>query len=172
MSTAFNQHMAPSFDARIFNHGIMNCTNDNVIGNYLYSGKALGLTNLEDTIQLHPDLKSQWPYIIEHYHRIGLSHTKNVVWNVSYQELEEYTGCKPSVFFFGEDTSAYLKQPSWFDVVQFINSKNNFMTLANVLGIPVPTTYCYSDKFNLHKFERFTYPCYLKIEWELRDYND
>ena len=36
------------------------------------------------------------------------------------------------------------------------------MTLANILGVPAPTTYCYSDKYNLHKFERFTYPCYLK----------
>ena len=111
---------------------------------------------------MHPDLKSQWPYITEHYQRIGLEHTENVIWNVSYDQLEKYGDYKPSVFFVGKDTNAHLKQQAWFDVVQFINSKNNFMTLANILGIPVPTTYCYSDKFNLHKFERFTYPCYLK----------
>ena len=162
MRTAINQQIAPNFGATIYNHDIMNCTNDNVIGNYLYSGRALGLTDPEDVIQLHPDLKSQWPYIVEHYERIGLSHTKDVIWDVSYDQLKEYSSYNPSVFFFGKDTNTYVDQPSWFDVVQFINSKNNFMTLANVLGVPVPTTYCYSNKFNLHKFERFTYPCYLK----------
>ena len=66
------------------------------------------------------------------------------------------------MFFFGEDTNSHANEPTWHEIVQFINSKNNFITLANILGIPVPTTYCYSDKNSLHKFERFTYPCYLK----------
>lgn len=162
MDTAIDRHLTESFSTTIYNHDIMNCTNDNVVGNYLYSGRALGLTEQGDIIQLHPDLRSQWPYIIDHYRRVGLTHSQDVVWDVSYEQFQQYPTHTPSVFFFGEETHSHVQDASRFDVVQFINSKNNFMTLANILGIPAPTTYCYSDKHNLHKFERFTYPCYLK----------
>ena len=162
MSTAIDRQVAETFSATIYNHDIMNCTNDNVVGNYLYSGRALGLTEPGDIIQLHPDLKHEWSYIAEHYQRIELSHSQDVVWDVAFEHFQQHPSYKPSVFFFGEDTNSRTQDPTWYEVVQFINSKNNFMTLANILGIPVPTTYCYSDKYSLHKFERFTYPCYLK----------
>lgn len=162
MSTAIERQIAESYSTKIYNHDIMNCTNENVVGNYLYSGRALGLSEPEDIIQLHPDLKHEWPYIVDHYHRVELSHSQDVIWDVSYQQFQQHPSHVPSVFFFGEDTNNYTEDHAWRDVVQFINSKNNFMTLANILGIAVPTTYCYSDKYNLHKFERFTYPCYLK----------
>jgi hypothetical protein len=162
MSIAVNSKIAESFGATIYNHDIMNCTNDNVGGNYLYSGRALGVTEPGDIIQLHPSLAPQWSYITEHYHRVGLSHSQKVIWDVSYRYFRQYSSYTPSVFFLGDDTNSHIHDTEWHDMVQFINSKNNFMTLANILGIPTPTTYCYSDKYNLHKFERFTYPCYLK----------
>ncbi|WP_455208913.1 hypothetical protein [Kaarinaea lacus] len=162
MSIAINHQLTATVGARIYNHDIMNCTNDNVVGNHLYSGRALGLTEPDDIIQLHPDLKHQWPCVIEHYRRVGLSHSQRVVWDVSLEHFQKHSDYVPSVFFFGENTNVHTKQKSWYDTVQFINSKNNFITLANILGVPTPTTYCYSDKYNLHKFERFTYPCYLK----------
>ena len=37
----------------IFNHDIMSCTSAEVSGNYLYSGRALGLTEVDDIIQIH-----------------------------------------------------------------------------------------------------------------------
>jgi len=162
MSTAIDRQIAETFSATIYNHDIMNCTNDNVVGNYLYSGRALGLSEPGDIIQLHPDLKREWLYIAEHYQRIELNHSQDVVWDVSYEHFQQHPSHTPSVFFFGEDTNSHANEPTWHEIVQFINSKNNFITLANILGIPVPTTYCYSDKNSLHKFERFTYPCYLK----------
>jgi len=162
MSTAINHHRIQTHRATIYNHDIMNCTNENVVGNYLYSGRALGLTEPDDLIQLNPKLKQQWPYIQEHYQRIGIRHSRQVIWDTSYECFKQYPDYSPSVFYFGEDTNKYTRHPSWCDAVQFINSKNNFVTLANILGVPTPTTYCYSDKYNLHKFERFTYPCYLK----------
>ncbi len=50
----------------IFNHDIMHCTHDAVVGNYLYSGRVLGMSEPDDLIQLHPDLKSQWTAITAH----------------------------------------------------------------------------------------------------------
>lgn len=61
--------------ARIVNHDIMGCTAEGVVGNYLYSGRALGLTEPGDLLQLHPELRSQWSYIRDHYRRVGISHT-------------------------------------------------------------------------------------------------
>lgn len=65
---------------QIYNHDIMNCTADGVVGNNLYSGRALGITEPWDMIQIHEDLKPLWPCITSHYDRIGLQHTKDVIW--------------------------------------------------------------------------------------------
>ena len=59
----------------IVNHDIMRCTADGVVGNDLYSGRALGLTEPGDYIQLHPKLKPMWQDISAHYSRVGLSHS-------------------------------------------------------------------------------------------------
>ena len=69
----------------IYNHDIMHCTHDTVVGNYLYSGRVLGMTQPEDLIQLHPDLKSQWRAITAHYDRIGLSYSQNPIWDISFE---------------------------------------------------------------------------------------
>jgi len=70
----------PAFaPARIVNHDIMGCTAEGVVGNQLYSGRALGLTEPGDLLQLHPELWSQWIYIRDHYRRIGLSHTEQII---------------------------------------------------------------------------------------------
>ena len=52
----------------------------------------------EDLIQLHPDLQSQWQAITAHYDRIGLSHSQNPVWNVSFEQLRNNPDYEPSVF--------------------------------------------------------------------------
>ncbi|MDX2458239.1 MAG: hypothetical protein QNL87_12105 [Gammaproteobacteria bacterium] len=49
---------------------------DSVAGNDLYSGRALGLTQQDDYIQLHPVLKSLWKDIGNDYRRVGLNHVK------------------------------------------------------------------------------------------------
>jgi hypothetical protein len=66
----------------------MHCTHDAVLGNYLYSGRVLGMTEPGDLIQLHPDLKSQWQAIIAHYDRMGLNYSQNPIWDVSFNRLK------------------------------------------------------------------------------------
>ncbi|MBW4629717.1 MAG: hypothetical protein KME49_30450 [Brasilonema octagenarum HA4186-MV1] len=148
----------------------MVCTDQRLIGNHLYSGRVLGLTEPEDIIQLCPDLKSQWNIITEHYRRIGLSHSTNIIWDVSYKILEDYPQYNVSLFFFGNATSKVgcdedrFRQidSDWLNTVKFINSKNNFIQLAQELGVSVPLTFCFENKAAIKDFSKFPYPCYLK----------
>lgn len=155
----------------IFNHDIMHCTHDAVVGNYLYSGRVLGMTEPEDLIQLHPDLESQWAAITSHYDNIGLSYSQNPIWDVSFEQLKNYPDYKPSVFIFSDVFDDLRQDETWFakdnqnwqDVVEFINSKNNFIRLAEELKVKVPLTLCAENKTHLQEDNReIPFPCYLK----------
>ncbi|MGB7415037.1 MAG: ATP-grasp domain-containing protein [Thermosynechococcaceae cyanobacterium] len=153
---------------KIYNHDIMTCTHEAVDGNHLYSGRVLGMTNPEDLIQLHPDLQPDWSTIIDHYHRVGLNPSTNVIWDISHERIEDYPDYVPSVFYFGDALHQescdrnYFHQldQHWHSVVEFINSKNNFMQLAQELGIAVPYTQCYKETAEVTG--EVPYPCYLK----------
>lgn len=155
---------------KIFNHDIMTCTHESVLGNQLYSGRVLGVTEPEDIIQLHPDLKPQWNAITSHYARIGLIYSKNVIWNVSRSILADYPNYEISVFYFGDTTSeasleaAWFHQvdADWFNVVEFMNSKNNFIKLAQELGVSAPKTLCFENKGAIASLDELPFPCYLK----------
>ena len=149
----------------------MHCTNDAVVGNYLYSGRVLGMTEPDDLIQLHPDLESQWKAIKAHYRRIGLSHSQNPIWNVSFEELRKHPDYEPSVFIFSDDLDNLRKDEDWFcevnkdwqEIVKFINSKNNFIRLAEDLNVNVPRTVCAENKSKLSSDnDNIPFPCYLK----------
>ncbi len=149
---------------RIVNHDIMRCTAPGVNGNFLYSGRALGITRPGDLIQLSPPLKSQWTCINAHYARIRLEHTSDVVWNCDPEKFQQYPDFAPSVFFFGEREHRSHQNREWYEVVSFINSKNNFMELAEQLGVPVPKTVCLdrADRITPQNKDRFIFPCYIK----------
>jgi hypothetical protein len=155
---------------KLFNHDIMTCTHELVTGNHLYSGRVLGLTEPEDIIQLHPDLRSQWKAITEHYAQIGLSHSENVIWDVSLTNLSNYPNSDISLFFFGNATGTtscneerFRRIDSdWFNVVKSMNSKNDFIQLAEELGVSIPKTVCFENKAAIKDFAQFPYPCYLK----------
>jgi hypothetical protein len=149
---------------RLINHDIMNCTADDVLGNHLYSGRALGITSPDDVLQLHPVLKSQWSAIKAHYQRIGLQTTENVIWDVGFHIGSHYSDYEPSVFFFGEEQREFCHNDNWFRVVEYINSKNNFMTLAEELNMDIPTTLRFNSvsEINDYSIKQFPYPCYIK----------
>ncbi len=148
----------------IVNHDIMRCTADGVVGNDLYSGRALGLSEPDDYIQLHPQLKPLWNDITSHYRRIGLSHSENVIWDLSLQQLAAYDGYRPSVFYFGPEESKVWNDPAWMETVEFINSKNNFVALAEELGIDIPQTRCFASVDEISEMDiiSFNMASYLK----------
>ena len=156
---------------RIFNHDIMACTAETLVGNHLYCGRVLGGTEANDIIQLHPDLKSEWDAIADHYNRIGLSHTEQVLWDVSFHHLAGHPEHEISVFYFGDavhpdgigNTLFRDLDAPWFEVVQWMNCKNNFMDLADELGVKVPHTLRFKDVSSLNPdILPLTYPCYFK----------
>ena len=163
MSAGINHGYLPS-GRYIVNHDIMRCTADGVVGNHLYSGRALGLTEPEDYIQLNPQLKPLWSDITAHYRRIGLSFSENVIWDLDLSELAAHDGFMPSVFFFGPQEGSVWRDSAWMESVEYINSKNNFIALAEELGIDVPQTRCYSsvDEIGEHEIISLSMPCYLK----------
>lgn len=156
---------------KIYNHDILTCTHEQVLGNYLYGGRALGLTEPEDIIQLHPTLEAEWPYIAAHYQQATLSHSHHPLWNVDLKVLTQYPSQDVSVFYFGDTVNPASHQADifqhidvqWADIVAYINSKNRFIQLAHQLNIPVPTTLCFGDKaeWSQNKTD-VPLPCYLK----------
>ena len=148
----------------VLNHDIMSATAEGVVGNHLYSARALGMSEPWDLIQLHPDLQPQWSAITGHYRRIGLSHSDNVIWDLSLKELGAHIGYQPSVFYFGPRECTYWGDHAWLDTVEYINSKNNFMALAAELGVDVPKTLCFDSVAEIdgRAVGEMTFPCYLK----------
>ena len=142
----------------------MHCTADGVDGNHLYSARALGMTNPGDIIQVHPALESEWTAICDHYTRIGLEHTAEVIWDTSLQQIGHHAEYQPSVFFFGEQESLAYENHAWSSTVSYINSKNNFIKLAEQLGVPVPKTLCFerADEVSAEAIHDIGFPCYLK----------
>ena len=163
MSTSVSHGYLPA-GRYIVNHDIMHCTAEGVAGNDLYSGRALGLSEPDDFIQLHPVLKPLWKHIASHYRRIGLSHSESVIWDLSREQLARHAGYEPSVFYFGPAECKAWNDPEWLEAVEFINSKNNFMALAEELGIDVPQTQCYASVDQITEMDiiSFNMPCYLK----------
>lgn len=146
------------------NHDIMHCTAEGVEGNYLYSGRALGITSPYDIIQIHPDLMGEYPDICEHYERIGLPVTNQVIWNLHYEESRNYPQYEASYFYFGEEQHQIARNENWFQVVEYINSKNHFMELAQQLDMRVPETWCFQHASDVDAaaLAKVTFPCYLK----------
>jgi hypothetical protein len=163
MSAAVDHGYLPS-GKYIINHDIMHCTADGVAGNHLYSGRALGMSESDDIIQLHPELKPLWHDITTHYGRIGLTHTQNVIWNIQLDQLGKHVSHFPSVFYFGPHECRNWGDHEWLGTVEYINSKNNFIEVAQQLGVEIPQTLCF-DSVNLIDAEVMSsiqFPCYLK----------
>ncbi len=163
MSAALAQSYLPS-GRYILNHDIMSATAEGVVGNHLYSARALGISEPRDMIQLHPDLQPLWPAITAHYARVGLSHTQNVIWDLGLGELGAHIGFQPSVFYFGPRECTYWGDREWLNTVEYINSKNNFMALAKQLNVDVPHTLCFDSVTDIDAkaVREMNFPCYLK----------
>lgn len=148
----------------VLNHDIMHCTADGVAGNHLYSGRALGMSEPWDYIQMHQDLEPMWPDIRAHYRKIGLKHSENVIWHLHFSALGEHIEYQPSVFYFGPNQCRFWGDHDWLEAVEFINSKNNFIELAEEVGVDVPKTLCFDRPSDVIEVDlsAIQFPCYAK----------
>lgn len=151
----------------VYNHDFMSCTAEGaegVLGNYLYCGRALGITNSWDIIQMHSDLKPLWSDISAHYSRIGLHHSNHVIWTLNFSHLNSHAGYQPSVYILSRSEYRNSGDFDWYQTVTFINSKNHFIDLATELEVNVPMTLCFESVLLIDDgaLSDITYPCYLK----------
>ena len=155
---------------KLYNHDITLYTHDRAIKNHLYAGRALGLTSPQDKIQLPQDLRTEWESIASHYEQVGLEHTHDVIWNISVEEMTRYPNYEVSVYFFGDVINEHDTYRQVFQrldarccqVIEFINSKNNFIKLCEELGIPVPKTLRFETLAAAKNSEHVIFPCYVK----------
>lgn len=155
---------------KIYNHDILLSTHEPYGGVHLYSGRALGLSSPGDKVQMHPDLQADWDAISRHYRQVGLTITEDIIWHTSVEELSRHPDHEICVYFFGDAVNNPSPWDSFFDgidarwhhTVHYINSKNNFIDLAQRLGVPVPTTLCFENPGAIADPTQLPYPCYLK----------
>ncbi|MEM6252051.1 MAG: ATP-grasp domain-containing protein [Cyanobacteria bacterium P01_D01_bin.156] len=156
---------------KIFNHDITLSTLDSNPGIHLFSARGIGLSAPGDVVQLHPNLAVDWPAVREHYERIGLAHSHNILWTTDFNVLKQQPSDNISVYFFGHafdhkrNCAQMLRDldTEWYQVVQHMNSKNKFVELAHELGVAVPPTQCFNHRGELGNLEAFAYPCYVKL---------
>lgn len=153
----------------IYNHDIRHCLASGWDGWDLYSGRAAGISRPADIVQLHPELRKLWPLITRHYENIGLNHSRNPVWDVSFRIFEQFPGYEISPFIFTdavnpESAAARLlfdRDPVRMEIVHEINSKNNFVGRAEKMGIRVPATISFENKKYIPS-KSPAFPCFLK----------
>lgn len=163
MPAVLEQDYLPS-PRRILNHDVSSCSAGGLLGSHLHSGRALGISEPWDQIQLHPDLQPLWDEIQAHYERIGLSHSKHVIWHLVRESLGGHIGFHPSVFYYGPQECRCWGDDLWLEAAEFSDSKNNFIALAEELGVPTPRTRCYDDvsEVDPDRIPDADFPCYLK----------
>ena len=149
---------------QFLNHDIMHCGVAGLRGDYLYSGRALGISTPFDIIQLHPALMLEYPAISEHYDRIGLACSNQIIWNVDFGEQRDYTQYQTSYCRFGTAQHRVARNENWFQVVEFIQSRKKFIELARQFGMRTPQTLCFDSSRQIDKLtlSRLRYPCFLK----------
>jgi len=149
---------------QFLNHDIMDCGVTGVRGEYLYSGRALGISTPFDIIQLHPALMQEFQTISGHYDRIGLAYTDQIIWNVDFEEQRNYTQYQASYCHFGPAQHRVLRNENWFQVVEFIQSRNLFIELAGQFGMRTPQTLCFDSSKQIEKdvINGLRFPCFLK----------
>lgn len=165
----FNHDMedaAPNTKQVFKKDNLGNCADEDelskLLGVFKYPGRVLGETNSNDIIQLHSDLSAEWKWITNHYDKIGLSYTKNVVWDDDFDMVKKFPDYELSVFFFGLKAHSARPNKKWFDLAEKMNSKNNFIMLCHNLSVDVPKTSCFKDKTEFC-CNGIKFPVYLKI---------
>ena len=82
----------------------------------------------------------------------------------NHRGLTEHPNHDVSVFYFGTGEQRARPDEGWFEAVDYINSKNNFMALAEELDVPVPKTLCLASVAEIgdERIAEIELPCYLK----------
>lgn len=135
----------------------------NVNGVLNYPGRVLGATDRNDTIILPGVLRDEWDTIHDHYERVGLHPTQNVIWDGGYENLRGLPKSKFSVFMYADRAHAVNPDARRLHAVKMANSKNRLMQLCSALEVPAPATRFFDNAEQL-RHEEVSFPVYLKAD--------
>ena len=137
----------------------------NLPGVPVYAARVFASTHPQDVVVLPKETKDYYPWIQEHYDRIGLPVAREVVFG-GHDEVRRYPNHDLSVFYFGEAENAVRPDRRWRETAEYLNSKNNIVMLCQELGVGTPRTACISrpvgqdvDLVGLGQ----TFPFYVKV---------
>ncbi len=151
----------------LYNHDIIGSYPDETLrgiaGAHLYVARSLIITEPDDIIQLHPELRLHWETICAHYERVGIRHAKNVIWDLDPKVIRGYSEKDLSLFMYGEHYCGAHRDESRLQAVEMARSKNDFIAFASKLGAPVPNTKCFKHRAEF-SFDAIVLPCYVKTD--------
>lgn len=156
---------------KLINHDLKDCMPANelaqILGLARYSGRALPITEPDDLIQLHPSLRPEFEHVANHYDRIGLPFTRQVIWDDRFDVAHQYPDYELSVFFFGSRAHGARPDLPWANVAAEMNRKNRFLQLCQELGLPTPQTYFFTNRLEVKDLDQFQYPCRFKVSFSV-----
>src|SRR3989339_636107 len=151
----------------IINHDLRGCSTeeelDKVSGLDAYSGRVLGISHREDIIQFSPILKPNYDWVRDHFRRIGLKCSENIIWDKDFDVLKDYGDYDFSVFYFGEKIHGIRPDEKWFSIADRMNEKNFFIKKSRELGLPTPKTFLFNSVEEINDLHVFPFPCYFKL---------
>lgn len=128
-----------------------------------YISRVLSISGHDDVVQLHPDLKKDWDWIANHYEHVGLTHSKNIIWNDNFEESNKYPDYRLSVAYYGESAHKVRPDKKLYIIAKKLNSKNELGLIAQKLGVPTPWFVPFNDKDEIKECKDFQYPLLAKV---------
>lgn len=133
-------------DKALHRHDVAGSYDDlrGVKGVELYSARVLGCTRPGDVVQLDPQLKDEFPWILAHLRRVGLTPTDQVEWSLDPEVARRYPHHASSVFLFSDTDHALWPDAVRLEATRQFNDKNWFLRWCRRHGFPTPTTRFYT----------------------------
>jgi len=128
-------------------------------GHY-YAGRQAVLTEADDTVQVHPELRPHYELMAQHLGNIGISVAQNVAYDTSPAYGRNFDG-PVSVYYFSELFHAVRPDAARRAAAERFDNKNEFIGLAEELGLPVPPTQCVNAERPL-AMAQVRYPSFYK----------
>lgn len=159
--------MTIKYEGILHNHSLVGSYPErelaDIPGVWMYSARVLASTSSNDLVQLDPQLKGEYRAVAEHYERVGIEHSTNIIWNSSLEIAKDYPQYKWNPFIFSELHHQVIPNGRWLEIATAMNNKNRFARLCQQKGWQMPNTHCYDSKSLLNGHIEIDFPFYFKI---------
>jgi len=134
------------------------------LGLYSYPARSFVASRPGDIFKVGLELRPAIEWLMDHYGRIGISHTTDIVYDYDFFP-DRYPDYRLSVFFFGVEANRIRPDEKRLFATKFFNSKNNVMKLAQAIGVRTPATEFFSSAWDvdLGKYASRKFPLVAKI---------